>query len=160
MVYQKSLFNMSNTNNLTGNAGEYFVCSELSKLNFLPLLTQKNNPLFDIIVTNNDGSKYVVIQVKTMGLKNEQGWKLSTSITSKKNNDNLFLVLVNLKNNAPNDFYLYKFDDFVDRVNSIYESYLKKPHYKTGESKKDVNFRWFNFSDFNESDYLKKTIGL
>lgn len=62
---------MSYNNNLTGNAGEYFVCSELSKLNILPLITPKNNPLFDIIATNEDGSKHVAIQVKTMGLQNE-----------------------------------------------------------------------------------------
>ena len=62
---------MKNTYNLTGNAGEYFVCSELSKLNILALLTPKNNPLFDIIATNSDGSKQVAIQVKTMGLNNE-----------------------------------------------------------------------------------------
>ncbi|MCP2037982.1 hypothetical protein [Chryseobacterium sp. HSC-36S06] len=75
---------MKNTYNLTGNAGEYFVCSELSKQNILPLLTPKNNPLFDIIATNDDGSKHVAIQVKTMGFNNEQGWKLSTGITTKK----------------------------------------------------------------------------
>ena len=67
---------MKNTYNLTGNAGEYFVCSELSKLNILPLITPKNNPLFDIIATNLDGSKHVAIQVKTMGINNKQGWKL------------------------------------------------------------------------------------
>lgn len=147
---------MKNTYNLTGNAGEYFVCSELSKLNILPLLTPKNNPLFDIIATNNDGSKHVAIQVKTMGLKNEQGWKLSTGITTRKNNPNLFLALVNLKTNAPNEFYLYQYDDFVDRVNETYINYIDKPHSRTGEAKKDVKFRWFNFSDFNEDDRSRK----
>lgn len=39
---------MSYNNNLTGNACEYFVCSELSILNILPVMTPKNNPLFDI----------------------------------------------------------------------------------------------------------------
>ena len=42
---------MINNYNLTGNAGEYFVCSELSKLNFISLMTPKNNPLFDVIAT-------------------------------------------------------------------------------------------------------------
>ena len=52
------------------------------------VFTPKNNPLFDIIATNEDGSKHVAIQVKTMGLQNEQGWKLSKQIIVKKNNPN------------------------------------------------------------------------
>ena len=56
----------------------------MSKLNILPLITPKNNPLFDIIATNEDGSKHVAIQVKTMSLQNEQGWKLSKQIIVKK----------------------------------------------------------------------------
>ena len=147
---------MANTHNLTGNAGEYFVCSELSKLNILPQKKKKNNPLFDIIATNNDGSKHVAIQVKTMGLNNEQGWKLSTSITTRKNNPNLFLALVNLKTNAPNEFYLYRYDDFVERVNATYISYIEKPHSRTGGLKKDVKFRWFNFIDFCDDDKARK----
>jgi hypothetical protein len=99
---------MKNTYNLIGNAAEYFVCSELSKLNILPLITPKNNPLFDIIATNADGSKYVAIQVKTMGLNNEQGWKLYKQIAVKKNNPNLFLALVNLKTKAQNEFYIFQ----------------------------------------------------
>lgn len=147
---------MRNTYNLTGNAGEYFICSELSKFNILALMTPKNNPLFDVIATNTQGSKHVVIQVKTMGLKNEQGWKLSTGITVKKNNPNLFLAIVNLKTNAPNEFYIYMYDDFVDRVNETYSNYMSKPHSKTGETKKDVKFRWFNFLDFTEDDHSRK----
>lgn len=147
---------MKHAYNLTGNAGEYFVCSELSKFNILPLLTPKNNPLFDIIATNQEGSKHVVIQVKTMGLKNKQGWKLSTAITTKKNNPNLFLALVNLKTNSPNEFYIYKYDDFVERVNQTYLNYIGKPHFRTGLIKKEVKFRWFNFADFSAEDISRK----
>jgi len=147
---------MSSNNNLTGNAGEYFVCSELSKLNILPLMTPKNNPLFDIIVTNLDGSKHIAIQVKTMGLQNKQGWKLSKQITHKKNNPNLFMVLVDLKENAQNEFYVYKYDDFVEKVNNLYKVYMEQPHYLTGNRKKEVSFRWYNYKDFTDDDYSRK----
>lgn len=146
---------MSYNNNLIGNAGEYFVCSELSKLNILPLMTPKNNPLFDIIATNEDGSKHIAIQVKTMGLQNEQGWKLSTQISAKKNNPNLFMVLVNLKTEAQNTFYVYQYDDFVERVNSIYREYIELPK-KDGKTKKEVGFRWFDYKNFTESDKARK----
>lgn len=142
--------------NLTGNAGEYFVCSELSKLNILPLITPKNNPLFDIIATNADGSKYVAIQVKTMGLNNEQGWKINKQIAVKKNNPNLFLALVNLKTKAQNEFYIFQYDDFVDKVEKVYQDYITQPHKKSGLQKAEVNFRWFDHKNFTEADNFRK----
>lgn len=146
---------MSYNNNLTGNAGEYFVCSELSKLNILPLITPKNNPLFDIIATNEDGSKHVAIQVKTMGLQNEQGWKLSKQIIVKKNNPNLFMVLVNLKTDAQNTFYVYQYDDFVERVNQVYKQYINTPK-RDGGVRKDVGFRWYDYKNFTDDDRNRK----
>lgn len=142
-------------NNLIANAGEFFVCSQLSKRGILTLMTPKNNPLFDIIATDNIGAKHVAIQVKTMGVGNKQGWKLNKQIIVKKNNPNLFLILVDLKENDENKFLIYQYDDFVDRVNQTYETYIIKPHYKTGEKKKDVSFRWFNYKDFNETDEVR-----
>ncbi|MGA9108971.1 MAG: hypothetical protein WB290_01645, partial [Smithella sp.] len=59
-----------NSNNLVGTAGEYFVCAELCRLNYLALLTPKNNPLFDVVVSKQDGSRFVVIQVKTRSIRN------------------------------------------------------------------------------------------
>lgn len=147
---------MKHTYNLTGNAGEYFVCSELSKRNILPLLTPKNNPLFDIIATNPDGTKHIVIQVKTMGLENKQGWKLNKQIMIKKNNPNLFLALVDLKTNAPNEFYIFSYDDFVEKVTKVYTDYIVQPHKKSGLQKKEVGFRWFDYKNFNEEDKARK----
>lgn len=144
------------SNNLTGNAGEFFVCSQLSKKGLLTLMTPKNNPLFDIVVTNESGSEYIAIQVKTMGIENIAGWKLSKKITVKKNNPKLYLVLVDLEKNNISNFYVYLYDEFVDRINSYYKSYISKPHSKTGGQKKDVSFRWFDYKDFNEDDKSRK----
>ncbi|HCY80608.1 MAG TPA: aspartate-ammonia lyase [Xanthomarina gelatinilytica] len=143
-------------NTLIANAGEFFVCSQLSKKGIITLMTPNNNPLFDIIATDNLGKSHVVIQVKTMGINNKQGWKLNKQITVRKNNPNLFLVLVDLKENELNDFLVYKYDDFVDRVNEVYQDYINKPHYRTGQPKKDVFFRWFDYKDFNEEDNIRK----
>ncbi|WP_373059988.1 aspartate-ammonia lyase [Zunongwangia sp. H14] len=147
---------MSYNYNLTGTAGEYFVCSELSQRDILPLLTPKNNPLFDIIATNQDGSRYVAIQVKTMGHGNKQGWKLNKQIQVYKNNPNLFLVLVNLTEGGNSDFYVYQYDKFVEKVNCTYQAYIDKPHHITGKPKKEVNFRWYNFADFAPDDFERK----
>ena len=56
------------SNNLVGVAGEYFVCAELCRLGFLALLTPKNNPLYDVVVSNTDGTKTIALQVKTRSI--------------------------------------------------------------------------------------------
>jgi|SRR3990172_3664390 len=47
------------SNHLVSVAGEYFVCAELGRLGYLALLTPKNNPLFDVVVTNPSGTRGV-----------------------------------------------------------------------------------------------------
>jgi hypothetical protein len=71
---------------MIGSAGEYYVCAELCRRNILALVTPKNNPLFDVIAVDSSSQKTVSIQVKTMSLQNEQGWKLGKDICQKRNN--------------------------------------------------------------------------
>ncbi len=144
------------SNNLVGVTGEYYVCAELGKRGILALLTPRNNPLFDIVAVSSDASRTVTIQVKSMGLDNEQGWKLNKQITEKKNNPNLFLILVNLKQEGVCDYYIYKYDEFVDKVNDIYSKYISQPKKKDGSQKKEVGFRWFDFINFTDGDYARK----
>lgn len=141
--------------NLTGSAGEYFVCSELCKHNLVPLLTPKNNPLFDIMVTNPSGSQSVSIQVKTMGLDNKQGWKLSKQVIEKQNNPALFIVLVNLNKDQTNDFYVFRYDDVVEKVIAVYEKYINQPK-QNSEQKKEVGFRWLDLKDLTNEDKARK----
>ena len=142
---------MAISNNMIGTAGEYYVCAELCRKNVLALLTPKNNPLFDIMASDPNGKRKVAIQVKTMSVHNKQGWKLSMSITKKQNNPNLFVILVNMLSNGTNEYYIYKHDQLSKRVEQVYEKYLAKPK-KDGTSKKDLNFRFFDFRYFNISD--------
>lgn len=136
---------------MKGMAGEYFVCAELCKLNILALLTPKNNPLFDVVATNPGGGKSVSIQVKTMGIENKQGWKLGKDILIKKNNSKLYVVLVNLKESEPNDYYVFKYDTLSDRVNEIYTEYLQQAK-RDGTPRKDVGFRWMDLKNFTEKE--------
>lgn len=139
------------SNNLVGTAGEYYVCAELCKRGYLALITPKNNPLFDIIATNKDGSKTISIQVKTRSVHNNQGWKLGKDITVKKNNHNLFIILVNLLENDPPEFYIYEYDILAEIVNKNYEKYINTPK-RDGSKKKDVDFRWHDTKYFTEDD--------
>jgi hypothetical protein len=112
------------SNNLVGTAGEYFVCAELCRRGYLALLTPKNNPLFDVIASTQDGSKTVSIQVKTRSIRNKQGWKLGKDITIKRNDPGLFVVLVNLEEKGLPEFYVYEYDSLADVVEQNYKTYI------------------------------------
>ena len=142
------------SNNLVGVTGEYFVCAELGKRGILALLTPKNNPLFDIVAVAPDASKTVTLQVKTMSEHNKEGWKLGTDICQRKHNPNLFTVLVNLKGTEI-DYYIYEYDILSEKVENFYSEYINKPK-KDGGQRKDIDFRWWNFKQFKDDDYLRK----
>ncbi|WP_010501180.1 hypothetical protein [Paenibacillus elgii] len=142
-------------NNLVSATGEYLVCSELGQRGILGLLTPKNNPLFDVVATNETGTKTVHLQVKTMSSTNKQGWKLNKSICIKRNNDNLFVVLVRLNGvNEKSNFYIYKYDELADVVAKNYSKYMSTPK-RNGLPKTDTDMRWHNFKDFTPEDELR-----
>jgi len=123
------------SNNLTGVTGEYFVCAELGKLGILALITPKNNPLFDIVAVAPDVSRMVSIQVKTMSIGNNQGWKLGLDICQRKNNNNLYVVLVNLTTGKEIEYYIYEYDILSDKVSNLYQEYLNTPKGMVGKEK-------------------------
>lgn len=152
METKRKATKMNNT--LIGTTGEYLVCAELGKMGILAVLTPKNNPLFDIIAISNDAKRNVAIQVKTMSKDNNQGWKLGNNFNELTNNPNLFVVLVNITS-TDNEFYVFEYDEFAKRVNEVYKVYIDKPK-KDGGIRKDVGFRWFDFSNFTENDIKRK----
>lgn len=140
---------------MIGTAGEYYVCAELCRRNILALPSSKNNPIFDILASDHEGKHTVSIQVKTMGLDNKQGWRMGKGIEEKLNNTNLYVILVNMNKNGTNDYYIYEHDKFSERVQEVYKKYISTPK-KDGDPKKEVGFRWFDFSCFNEDDKKRK----
>jgi len=140
--------------NLVGVTGEYYVCAELGKLGVLALLTPKNNPLFDIVAVSPDALRTVTIQVKTMSEQNKAGWKLGKGICNRKNNPNLFTVLVNLSGDEVN-YYIYEYDVLSQKVEAAYSKYLSTPK-KDGSNRKDIDFRWWDFKMFEEDDRQRK----
>lgn len=143
------------SNNLVGTAGEYYVCAELCRMGYLALMTPKNNPLFDVIVTSQDGAETVAIQVKTRSVHNKQGWKFGTDMASDDKSKSLFVVLVNLTDSGTPDYYVYERTELVKRVNTVYAAYMSKRK-KDGGERKAVGFRWFDESSFTDDDISKK----
>ena len=144
-------------NNLVGTAGEYYVCAELCRRGYLALMTPKNNPVFDVVATSRDGTKTVSIQVKTRSMRNMQGWKLGADMEAEDHPKGLFVVLVNMHDNAPPDFYIYKHKELGKRVKAVYSAYMAKPK-KDGTPKKEVGFRWFDEVSFTDDDRKRKNV--
>ena|SRR6266481_294143 len=140
-----------NSNTLIGTAGEYYVCAELCRLGYLALLTPKNNPLFDVVVTNVNGTNSVSIQVKTRSVGNKQGWKLNKAASAIDTPGVPFVVLVNLNNQGSPDFYIYRYSEFASRISEIFENYIAKPK-RSGEPRKDPGFRWFDEVNLTKAD--------
>ncbi len=119
------------------------------------MITPKNNPLFDIVASDPEGKRSVQIQVKTMFINNKQGWKLGVNMTKKHSNPKLFVVLVNMHEQKPNDYYIYKYDDFAQRVSEVYEEYISAKK-KDGTSKKELKFRFFDFKYYKKKDQNRR----
>ncbi len=146
---------MKNNNNLTGVTGEYYVCAELGYKGILAIPTPKNNPLFDLLAADLDAEQIIAIQVKTMSKGNKQGWRLSKNITNRKNNPNLYVVLVNLLEEGKCDYYIYPYDTLSEKVEKTYSKYISTAK-RDGTKRKEVDFRWFNHNDFDEDDSGRK----
>ena len=145
------------SNSLTGTAGEYYVCAELCRRGYLALLTPKNNPLFDVVATNIDGTTSISIQVKTRSARDKQGWKLNKQVSASDTPGVPFVVLVNLHEREAPDFFIYPFSEFASRVREVFDSYMSKLK-RSGEPRKDPGFRWFDEVNLTEADFARKNI--
>ena len=128
--------------NITGAAGEYYVAAEISKRGGIGTLTVKNTPMIDVIATNLKNGKSANIQVKTMSVNNEQGWKLTEKVENKSAIKNHFYVFVNLKKNELPDYYIIPFNEFADFIIKKYERWLGQKDRKENPHK-DNNIRNF-----------------
>ena len=86
-----------------------------------------------------------------MSLQNEQGWKLGLDICTKRDNPELFVVLVNMKADGTNDYYVYEYDALSERVSKVYDGYMSTLK-RDGTRRKDVGFRWFDLRYFKDED--------
>lgn len=76
-------------------------------------------------------------------------------MAKKHNNPKLFVDLVNMHEQKPNDYYVYKYDDFAQRVSEVYEGYISAKK-KNGTPKKELKFRFFDFRYFKKKDHNRR----
>jgi hypothetical protein len=105
----------------------------------LALLTPKNNPLFDVVVTSPDGTRSVSVQVKTRSEHNKQGWKFGTDITNQRGAPGMFVELVKLITDTAPEFYIYEYSALSRRVLAVYTAYMANQSEMAQREKKSVS---------------------
>jgi len=135
---------MKISNALTGHAGQYFVCAELSKRGWLASITLTNAQNIDILAHHVQTKKNVAIQVKTTSGAHAK-WIL-TSRNEQWSEPNVFFVLVRLGRESERPiFHIVPSEVVREFVYSSHREWLKGTK-KDGSPRKDSQIR--NFLDY------------
>ncbi len=136
---------------LTGVSGEYFVAAELSRRGYIASITLRNTKGIDILVSNEDASKSVGIQVKTSHSKHKK-WLLNKKAED-YHDKNTYYVFVNLKEIGETpEYHIVPSQKVAAYVKRTHREWLKTPG-KKGQQHKDNTMRVFR--DEN-NQYLEK----
>ena len=130
----------------TGIAGVYLAAAELTMKGYITSITSRNTKGVDILVSNEEMSKSIGIQVKTN--QGSRHWWLNEQAENYYS-DNLFYVFVNL-NKGENELIIMSCQVNKWRLISkkSYEEWLAKPGRK-GQAHKDISMRQFQVKTSN-----------
>jgi len=138
---------------LSGVSGEYFVAAELTRRGYIASLTLRNTRGIDLLVSNQDASRSIGIQVKT-----NQGTQKSWLLNKKAEEyfaDNLYYVFVNLnltEQYGRPEFYVVPSVVVASYVKTSHSDWLGTPGRK-GRKHKDNPMRRF---EDKAGDYLDR----
>ncbi|SHJ26564.1 hypothetical protein [Parasporobacterium paucivorans] len=136
-----------------GIAGELFVAAELTRRGYIATLTSKNTKAIDILVAQKEGDSFVGVQVKACNKKNQKKWKMSKS--SEENvKDNLYYVLVNLREGNEPYYYVVPSEYIAYRIKEDYTKWLHTPR-KDGNNHPETSMRTFEFIDEDEENQFR-----
>lgn len=136
---------------LAGVAGEYFVAGELSRRGHISSITLRNTKGVDILVSNQDVTRQIGIQVKT-NQNNKREWVLSEKAEDYFA-ENLFYVFVNLRDeNQRSEYFIVPSFVVAEYTKNSHREWLKTPG-KKGQKHNDSSVRMFR--DL-EGEFLEK----
>lgn len=123
-----------------GNAAQLLVASELNRRGWLAAVTLGNTPHVDVLCSNQDGTRFAFIQVKSFHIK-----KRSCTVGVKAENvytENFFWVIVGLSDEADQKdaFYIVPAAVMSKNVRILHEKWLKT-YKKNGEPQRDNAIR-------------------
>jgi len=119
---------------LTGSAGVHFVVAELSRMGYIALPTVRNTKGIDVIITNPDFSKTIVIQVKTCQKPRKRPHWLLNEKADKIKSRNFFYVLVDIMKNNP-DYYIVPSKIVADYVRTTHKMHVRKVKRNSGKKR-------------------------
>jgi len=107
-----------------GNAAQLLVASELNRRGWSAAVTLGNAPHVDVLCSNECGTKFVFVQVKSFHLESK-----SCTVGTKAENayaDNFFWVIVGLSNgsSAHDEFFVVPARDMSKNVTMLHEQWL------------------------------------
>ena len=140
---------MATDSQLLGIAGVHLVCAELTLKNYIAILTSRNTAGIDILVSNQGGSKYKSIQVKTT--RKNKDWFLNEKL-EEKYSENFIYIFVNIDKNNKAEFHIVPSKIVAETIKSGFKKWLDTPN-KQGNPHNNTPAR--NFRD-RENKYLNR----
>ena len=133
------------TSLLAGVSGEYYVAAELSRRGYIASITLRNTKGIDVLVSNQEVTKQVGIQVKTSRVS-EDSWMLNKK-AEEYYSETLFYIFVHLRGDVdrPN-FYIVPSKVVADYIKQGHSNWLKTPG-KKGQKHQDSPIRKFQDAD-------------
>jgi hypothetical protein len=123
-----------------GNAAQLLVASELNRRGWSAAVTLGNTPHVDILCSNQDGTRFAFVQVKSFHAKDK-----SCAVGKKAENsygENFFWVIVGLSGDEyqKDDFYIVPASAMSYNVRVLHDKWLRTPG-KIGQQHKDNSIR-------------------
>lgn len=136
-----------------GNASQFFVAGELCRRGYSAVVTLGNTPNTDILCSNNDGTKFVHIQVKTYvpGIRTCSVGKKA----EKYFGENFFWVLggIPLPNTDKSfEYYIIPNRAMADNVTQKHRDWLNRPG-RNGQPHNDNSVRGLLLPPCKSPDY-------
>lgn len=129
---------------IVGVAGEFFVAAELSQRGIVATMTLKNTPSIDILATNLSTGQTANIQVKTMSIGNNAGWRLGKKDEVVSGIANHYYVFVDLKGSGMlPEYIIVPQDELAKLIKRLHKKWLLGTK-KDGSARKDTDIRTFD----------------
>ena len=130
--------------NHRGSASQFFVAGELCRRGLVAVVTMGNTPNTDILCSNEEGTKFIHIQVKTFvpGIKTVQVGKKS----EKYFGENFIWVLGGIPHPNSNDvfeFYIIPSEEVARNVLESHKIWMQTPGVK-GQAHQESKVRTIN----------------
>lgn len=141
----------------SGNLGEYEVLAELTRRNYVAVLTGRNTKDFDIIACNKKGTKFAVIQVKSIQSHDLTKFRLTEKHEQySEDQQHFYYVFVSLANDKFNKarFYVVPAKDVAEFAREAYQKYINTKGPRVAQ-RKESSMRWFEVDEnkYKESDF-------